>query len=78
MSGFELTPFPDGEGYIDHAWRRLSARQRDVLVGDPPPPAWVHHGVLKAMRRKGLLDDNYELSERGEWTRAWAEERGLT
>lgn len=32
MARADLTPFPDGVGYLEHAWAALSATQRRALL----------------------------------------------
>lgn len=78
-----LTPFPDGIGLIDHAWRGLSPTMRRTLTASNDKGrtegilAAPRMDTLGALRRKGLLDDDNTITDRGRAVIEWARAKGL-
>jgi hypothetical protein len=76
----ELTPFPDGQGYLEHAWSGLSETMRYALADVTQADTRMHPTTRQALDRRGLLDHSgrhMELSDRGQALIKWATETGL-
>lgn len=72
-----LTPFPDGVGYMDYAWRGLSPVQRAVLrykAGRGDPSGTARAATYLVLVQRGLLDaHDRTVTARGQALLDWAE-----
>jgi hypothetical protein len=68
----ELTRFPDGEGYLEHAWDGLSGPQVFALrfIGHPGMGK-IRVDTLRVLRRNGLVTGD-QRTPRGDDLIAWA------
>lgn len=83
----ELTPFPDGQGYLEHAWSGLSAPQRHSLraAGRGARPHQLHVATRRSLMGRGLIEWNPDVApgtpaivatSRGQALIKWATETG--
>ena len=77
----DLTPFPDGVGYLDHAWGGLSNTMRRALAtarDADNSSRGIHSATRDALRGRSLLIAGlpWTLSERGRALIDWARETG--
>ncbi len=71
-----LTPFPDGVGYMENAWRSLTSAQRRALFADICPH--LHHpATLGVLRKFGLLNGEGYRTPRGQALFDWVTRNGL-
>jgi hypothetical protein len=75
----ELTPFSDGEGYMEHVWNGLSGTQVAALAR-PSTLARTRKPTQRALARMGLIQGNQDgyisRTRRGNDLIAWARETG--
>lgn len=69
----DLTPFPDGVGYMDHAWNSLNELQRHWLLTETGRSA-IKKPTLARLVRMGLLTEDRETTPRGAALVRWATE----
>ena len=76
-----LTPFPDGEGYLDHVWAGLSKMMRYMLGWlDGTQRLVAPPATLRALCKRGLVFDDqqgrWQRTERGQALIEWATRTG--
>ena len=76
----ELTPFSDGEGYLEYGWGALTPAQARVLAAATERESGHAQGgisTLRALVRYGLIDDQHYVTNRGRELIEWADRTGL-
>lgn len=72
----ELTPFPHGGGYMEHAWNGLTAAQRYWLTTEVGRMG-MHGGTRKRLVACGLMTEDRKTTPRGVSLLRWVRENGL-
>lgn len=72
----DLTPFPDGIGFMEYAWDALSTVQEQALrykAGQVTRPKTARPKTFTVLVAHGLLNDDWDISPRGRALLDWVD-----